>query len=159
MTYRSSPFISLDEQSSRAAEQLAQIKELHANGHIDDHTLEYFYEGIFLRSVTAFENFLEELFFCLLVPDRRNPAVKELLVEFGSPLVGITFRDEAIARSVLLNGQDYLKWLPYKECTDRSAIFFPTGSPYVSLSQPRKDELSRVYAHRNAIAHQSPAAR
>jgi hypothetical protein len=135
----------------RAFERARRKLELMlAGNHLTRHDASLFYEGIFLRTVTAFEGMMEELFVGLLAggitPGRHvHPRV--------------TFQSHSVARDVMLGGRAYVDWLPYHYTSKRAEAFFRAGYPFCNLTKADKEQLERIILIRNAVAHQSRAAR
>jgi hypothetical protein len=127
-----------------------KLERMLTEGHITRHDVTLFYEGIFLRTVTAFEGLMEDLFVGLLAggitPGRKvRPRV--------------TFQSHAVARDVMLGGRAYVDWLPYHFTNKRADAFFRGGYPFCNLDNNDKKELERIILVRNAVAHQSRSAR
>lgn len=127
----------------------AKIERLLLNGHVTRQDINLFYEGIFLRTVTSFENLIEELFIGFLT-GRITPA------QTVQPRVN--FRSSAVARDVVLGGRAYVDWLPYEYTEKRADAFFRAGLPFRKLDKSEKRSLDRIITIRNAVAHQSRAA-
>ena len=71
----------------------------------------------------------------------------------------VTFNSHAVARGVMLGGRAYADWLPYNHTEKRADAFFRGGRPFSNLDRADKRALERVILIRNAVAHQSRAAR
>lgn len=128
----------------------ANVERLFRSGHISRRDTALFYEGIFLRSVTAFEGLVEDLFVGLLT---------ESVKPGRNVLPRVTFRSHAVARDVMLGGRPYVDWLPYQFTEKRAEAFFRGGLPFRNLENGDKRELERIIKIRNAVAHQSRNAR
>jgi len=114
--------------------------------------VETVYEALFLRGVTAFEQFLRELFLGILrqsvtYPTRRNVQLN------------VSFTSNAALRSVLFQSRNYLDWLPYDKTVTRANIYLRGGRPFTLLSSTQQTELEHVSVIRNAIAHASSHAK
>lgn len=111
------------------------------------------YESTFLSAVTAFEGFLEDLFFSTLLDksgiQNAGPAVK--------------FRSMAEARDILFGEQrtGYLDWLPIAKTLERSDRYLKGGRPFSRLRYQGADKgvVGSAYVTRNLIAHDSDSAR
>lgn len=128
----------------------AKFERLLLSGHVSRQDVGLFYEGIFLRTVTSFESLLEELFVGLLsggIVPARNVRPR------------VTFRSPAVARDVMLGGRAYVDWLPYNHTDKRANAFFRAGLPFCKLDKAEIKSLERMLTIRNAVAHQSGAAR
>lgn len=126
------------------------VERLYGSGHISRRDTALFYEGIFLRSITAFEGLVEDLFVGLLTGS----------IEPGrNVLPRVTFRSHAVAREVMLGGRAYVDWIPYQFTEKRAEAFFRGGLPFCNLENGDKRELERIIKIRNAVAHQSRDAR
>jgi hypothetical protein len=127
-----------------------KFERMHTEGRVTRHDVSLFYEGIFLRTVTSFEGLMEDLFVGLLAGS-ITPGKKV------HPRV--TFQSHAVARDVMLSGRAYVDWLPYNFTDKRAEAFFRGGFPFCNLDKPDKKLLERIVLVRNAVAHQSRAAR
>jgi hypothetical protein len=108
------------------------------------------YEALFLRAVTSFETFLEDLFMSIL--ERRT--------RYSSQRVSLrmkTISREALL-DILLQGDDYLQWLPYANTERRARLYLRDGKPFCELDDGNKSVLKTITTIRNAIAHQSSYA-
>lgn len=128
----------------------AKVERLVLSDHFTRDDASLFYEGIFLRTVTTLEGLMEDLFVGLLagtVIPGRNVYPR------------VTFRSQPVARDVMLGGRAYVDWLPYNLTEKRAEAFFRNGLPFKNLDKNDKRELERIILVRNAVAHQSRAAR
>jgi len=128
----------------------AKLEQLFLNGYVTRHDIHLFYEGIFLRTVTSFEALMDDLFIGLLtggITSRRHICPR------------VNFRSTVIARDVVLGGKAYIDWLPYHFTEKRALAFFRRGQPFSNLDKADKKALDRILTIRNAVAHQSRAAR
>ncbi len=128
----------------------AKLERLLLRRHVTRDDVSLFYEGILVRTVKSFESLMEELFLGLLTggitcSPRIHPRV--------------TFRSVAIARDVMLGGKAYVDWLPYHYTERRANAFFRRGLPFCGLDKADVKSLDRILTIRNAVAHQSLAAR
>ncbi len=128
----------------------AKLERLLLEGHVTRHDVNLFYEGIFLRTVTSFENLVEELFIGFLTGG---------ITPGRSVHPRVTFRSTAIARDVMLGGKPYVDWLPYRHTANRASAFFRGGQPFCNLDKADVKSLERMLTIRHAVAHQSRAAR
>jgi hypothetical protein len=128
----------------------AKVERLAARGHFTHNDACLFYEGIFLRTVTAFEGLMEDLFVGLLaggISPSRNVHPR------------VTFQSHSVARDVILGGRPYVDWLPYNHTHKRADAFFRGGYPFCNLTNTDRKELERILLIRHAVAHQSRSAR
>src|SRR5262249_27315082 len=105
-------------------------------------------EGAFLRMHTTLEASLEELFFGLLLGRLSTPTSRRI-----RPLVGV--RTETYARRLVLAGEDFVSWLPYRETVSRAERFLLGGRPFTLLNDGERSMIARLHYTRNAIAHRS----
>jgi hypothetical protein len=128
------------EHTRRRSEELFRARKIVARD------IYHIYEALFLASVTSFEGFLEDLFIGLLVGRIK-----------GSRAVAarIVCRSDAVAREILLQGDDYLDWLPYHHTRERAEAFFRAGFPFARLTTAQELVLKQISYTRNAVAHQS----
>lgn len=128
-----------------------RMEELYVAHRIVRRDIESVYEGLFLRGVSAFEGFLEDLFVELVLGrvsfSRRKVAVR----------VGIVSR--ATLWEVLLQGKPYLDWLPYDRTVERARTFLKDGLPFTVLDDGDRSKAKKCMLVRNAIAHNSRFAK
>ena len=106
------------------------------------------YEALFLRAVSRFESFLEELFLGILqgrVEYKKNRRV--------TLKVAPTSRQALI--HIVFQKNSYLDWLPFSKTEDRADYYLLGARPFSDLEQPDKDAISKIVIIRNAIAHHS----
>jgi hypothetical protein len=108
------------------------------------------YEGVFLRSITLFEGFLEDLFIGLLYDKHQLPC--------SHKVQKIVFPTKKMALEYLNNGKPFLKLLPINILEKQSKVFFKTRNPFLTLNNGEKRILSEIFIIRNSIAHNSVTA-
>ena len=115
--------------------------------------LERVYGGLFVGAVIAFERFLEDLFVGLLVANERTG----LASARPSVVPHVRIASHRRARELLLDRPDsYVNWLPYERTEGRALVYFRSGRPFTdSLTTRDRNQLARVWALRNALAHRS----
>ena len=124
----------------------SRSEDLFRKGAIRARDINHIYGAVFLSAVTSFEGFLEDLFLGLLVG--RLSAAR--LVQ--SRIICLS---DLVAREILLQGDQYLNWLPYEQTEKRAAAFFRGGHPFSSLEDAEKQVMRQISYTRNALAHQS----
>jgi hypothetical protein len=109
------------------------------------------YEALFLRAVTGFEVFLEELFFSIL----------EQKTTYSSSRVALrmTASSRGALRDILLQGDKYLTWIPFDNTEKRANLYLRDGRPFSDLSGGDKSIIKTITTIRNAIAHHSSHAK
>jgi len=107
------------------------------------------YEALFLRAVTGFEAFLEELFVAVLERRVRHPDIR-LRMRANS-------RDALM--DILLQGDKYLDWLPFNRTEERARLYIDGGKPFSKLTDGDKSTIKTIVTIRHAIAHPSKHAR
>jgi hypothetical protein len=125
-------------------------RRLNANG------LAAIYEAAFLSAAKGFEAFLDDLFFLVMT----DPAGSQSGLQDCRPRLAFTSREEA--ESFVLDGRDYLDWMPWAKNTVRlSSRYLVEGAPFCRLSRaPQEKDLLRVHhILRNSVAHDSGTAR
>ncbi|MBC8030273.1 MAG: hypothetical protein H7Z16_09195 [Pyrinomonadaceae bacterium] len=127
-----------------------KAEALYVEGHFGKRDVAHVYEAIFLSLMTRFESLLEELFFALLMGrmTSTNPKMRSK----------ISARSEVVIRKILLSGDDYLTWLPYRRTEDRAGYYFASGIPFSSLDDGERSFLRESLFIRNAVAHKSKFA-
>ncbi|MCY2952222.1 MAG: hypothetical protein NTU53_09635 [Planctomycetota bacterium] len=107
------------------------------------------YEALFLRGVVGFEGFCDALFSAILEKKIRYKRFRVALRVTAKP---------DVFREVLLQGDRYLTWLPYRETEKRANLYLEDGRPFTVLDDGEKSKLSTITTIRNAIAHVSDYA-
>ncbi len=115
------------------------------------------YESLFLRAIVGLEQYLENLFVAILsgsIIYSPRKIICKMSCESGDAL-----------REILLQGQNYLDWLPYNRTEDRATLYLANrgttedcGRPFVELDDGEKSQLKTMVTIRNAIAHTSSHA-
>jgi hypothetical protein len=127
-----------------------RMERLFAAQQINKTDLDSVYEALFLRAVTSFEAFLEDLFIAILVGRARynRQRVKVLMAASSR---------EALMQ-ILLQGNAFMNWLPFANTEKRAKIYLKDGRPFTELDDGDKSQLKTITVIRNAIAHKSPYA-
>lgn len=108
------------------------------------------YEALFLRAVTSFEVFLESLFLSIMQEKIRYPK-KRVSLRMK------TTSSEAL-KEILLQGDKYMDWLPFRKTEDRAKLYLKDGRPFTELNDGDKSMIKTITTIRHAIAHKSPHA-
>jgi hypothetical protein len=127
-----------------------RMDSLHSQGQIALRDLESVYEALFLRAVTSFEAFLEELFIAILREKTR----------YSQRRVSLRMKatSSAALLEILLQGKDYMQWLPFNETERRARLYLKGGKPFSDLTDGDKSMMKTISTIRNAIAHRSEFA-
>lgn len=131
-----------------------RIESLHTSGDIVRRDLAMTYSGLFIRSVTSFEAFLEELFVAILSgkTSRSVYAVRRVFPRLADfPVRHI--------RSLLLGDRRYLDWLPYHHTERRVKRYLSGVTPFEALTNTDRSSLEQIVCIRNALVHASEHAR
>lgn len=123
-----------------------KAEQLYLKAKLSRRDLHFVYEGLFLRAVTGFEAFLEELFLLVLSGKSKYPK--------GTVKLRMEPPSSQSLNTILLQGKKYLTWLPFDETVKRANIYMDGGGPF-KLGPSDKDSLSKITKIRNAIAHRS----
>jgi len=131
-----------------------KMEDLVSDHQIDLDDIEEVYRGLYLNLITAFEGFLERLFFGLLDGE----------VESQSCCFLPDVAKGAAARNILLIDRDYLEWLPYDHAIERAKAFFQDGCPFTFVKDEpyemqHRSALKKYLIIRNTIAHMSDFSR
>jgi hypothetical protein len=128
-----------------------KVETLFHEGSIVKRDLDIAYSGLIINAVTAFENYLEKLFFSIV-------SGKSKLHRDVKPIVkSIAKLSEKDIRSLVVGDTRYINWLPYDLTEKRSLAYLVEGNPFRKLKgQPDKDSLNKIAKVRNAVAHSSP---
>ena len=122
-----------------------KVEFLVASNSMTRREAERVYEGLFMRAITTFEAFLEELFYMAVLgksghsKDRAFPRAK--------------FQSRAVLSEFILGGRDYVDWLPYPATEVRASVYLRKGRPFSELNEGQKSKLKQWHLTRNAIAH------
>jgi|ERR1700722_2800366 len=126
----------------------ARMEDLYLGKRIVRRDLDSVYESLFLRAVTSFEGFVEDLFLSIL--ERRT---------YYKPARNVSLRMKAISHEALmeivLQGDQYLKWLPFKETEKRARLYLIDGKPFTEIDNGDRTQVQTITTIRNAIAHRS----
>jgi hypothetical protein len=127
-----------------------RMDSLHSQGQIVLRDLESVYEALFLRAVTSFEAFLEELFISIL---REKTTYSQSRVSLR-----MRAANSAALLEILLQGKDYMQWLPFNATEQRANLYLKGGRPFSELTNGDKSMMKTITTIRNAIAHRSDFA-
>lgn len=129
-----------------------RIKNIRAqnNAYIANRDLELMYDAMFLKSITIFESFIEELFIGLLYDNYKLNTKKKVQKHI--------FPNRKLVLNFLKHKNSYIEVMPYSKLKDTSNVFFREDNPFLSISENSKNSLNEIYIIRNAIAHKSQFA-
>ena len=127
-----------------------RMEKLFSSGRISKTDLDSVHEALFLRAVTSFEGFLEDLFIAILEGRARYSKQRVSLLMSASSR-------EALMQ-ILLQGNAYMMWLPFPNTEKRAKLYLKDGRPFSELDDGDKSLLKTITTLRNAIAHKSPYA-
>jgi hypothetical protein len=127
-----------------------RMEKLYLDHRIALRDLHSVYEALFLRAVTSFEVFLEELFISIL---ERKTRYKKQRVSLRMRVTS----NEALME-ILLQGGKYLDWLPFDRTVNRAKLYLDDGKPFSELTDGDKSFIKTVTTIRHAIAHRGPHA-
>lgn len=127
-----------------------KVETLFREGSIVKRDLDIAYSGLIINAVTAFENYLEKLFFSI-VSGKSKPHR-----DVGPIVTSITRLSENDIRLLVIGDNRYINWLPYDLTEKRSLAYLVDGSPFRKLKGQDKESLKKIAKIRNAIAHSSP---
>ena len=94
-------------------------EELYSKGLITQRDIEEIYGMTFLNTVVHFEELIEELFISFLV-GRSKPACPEFKVR-------VSIKSHKVARELLFQDRNYVRWLPYDNTKKWQEHFFEVG--------------------------------
>jgi hypothetical protein len=127
-----------------------RMEKLFSERQIRKVDLDSVYEALFLRAVTTFEAFLEDLFLAILVGRARYKAPRVRVLMSAS--------SRGALMQILLQGNTYMSWLPFEHTERRAKLYLRDGRPFTELNDGDKSQLRTISVIRNAIAHKSPFA-
>ena len=128
-----------------------RIEILHQEGRIAQRDIERVYEGLFMRSITTLEAFLEELFHQAVLGQSGHPKARAL--------PRAEFRSRVVLKEFVLGPRDYVDWLPYKKLGERAKVFLRAGRPFTEISDGQRTQVAEWHRLRNAIAHPGEPAK
>ena len=105
----------------------------------------------FLKSYTAWEAFIEEVFFVYLLGN-RSPSGYRPKRHYKPPTRDLAFR-------LIIADQRFLDWTSVDKILNRSASCFKDGEPFASKLGPRDVYFNQMKKMRNCIAHSSAEAK
>jgi hypothetical protein len=122
-----------------------RMEELYNNDRIALRDLQSVYEALFLRAVTGFEVFLEELFISIL--QRRT--------KYNGSRVSVHIKasSDQVLMDILLQGDKYMNWLPFDRTENRARLYLRDGRPFSELTNGDKSMIKTITVIRHAIAH------
>lgn len=127
-----------------------KLEALYGGGTLARRDLERVYEGLFVASVTSFEDFFEERFFeVILKPGARKPGV----------MPRAEFKSAPVLREFVLGGRQYVNWLPFPRTEERAHIYLRGGRPFDVVTGTEKRQMKNWMTIRHAIAHTGREAR
>ena len=128
-----------------------RMEELFLSGNITKRDLNSVYEALFLRAVTRFESFLEELFLGILEKRVKYKKTRKISLKMApkshQALIDIVFQQNR-----------YLDWLPLDKTIDRADFYLLGSRPFSDLEAPEKETVLQIVTIRHAIAHHSKHA-
>ena len=127
-----------------------KIESLFRDKMIVKRDLDLAYSGLVINAVTAFENYLEKLFYSIMVGNSSFHRDVRPVVRSISKL------SEKDVRSLVLGDNRYINWLPYDLTVQRSIAYLVEGNPFKRLKGQDKESLTKIAKIRNVIAHGSP---
>ncbi len=127
-----------------------RMEALHRARSLRRRDIESVYEGLFLRAINAFEAFLESLFIEVML-GKAQFARRKVALRISTP-------SRRTLWEVLLQGESYLDWLPYKRTEERAMAFLKSGRPFTVLDNGDRFRVDQCVQVRNAIAHSSAHA-
>jgi len=129
-----------------------RMESLYQSGHVILRDVHSVYESLFLRAVVGFEHFCEKLFFAIVEGKITYPSTRLRCLLTGARA------DEVLG--IVLQRDNYLTWLPYKNAEERAKLFMfakgpkkANGRPFLDLTTGEKSQLATICTIRNAIAH------
>lgn len=124
---------------------------LHAADVVVSRDVDSVYEGLYVRSLTVFEAFIEDLFFDIMLGRVAYPARRGVAPKVRVGTAGGLY-------AVLKPGRSHLDWLPYHHTQDRARVFLRQGRPFCELDAQTVETMRRWTVVRNRIAHDSREA-
>lgn len=127
-----------------------RLEASHAKGDLLKTDIETVYEALFLRAITGFELYLEQMFIDILLGKTHHHPSRACAILKTSTKLDLL--------KILNRGNDYLTWLPYANTEGRARLYLKNGRPFSELTNGDKSLLADMTRIRNAIAHKSEHA-
>ncbi len=131
-----------------------RIESSFDSGHLLQRDLEIAYSGLFIRSITAFETLIEELFVALVAGNVTRSTYK-----VRKQFPGLADFQVNKIRLLLLGDRKYLDWLPFYHTEKRVKSYLKGSTPFDALEKNDKNSLKKMVCIRNSLAHASAHAR
>lgn len=112
--------------------------------------LETLYDGLFLKTVTLFEAFVEEMFIGLLY-NKHQLTTRKIIQK-------VVFPDRKTTLNYLYYGKRYIDLMPHDKLIEKASVFYNPDNPFSNLNATQKQLLTEIFVIRNAIAHKSDNA-
>jgi hypothetical protein len=125
-----------------------RMEQLYLDGALAKRDIDSAYESLFLRAVTSFETFLEELFLAILERRKRYHHSRHVSLLMTTP-------SRSALMDILLQGDKYLTWLPFRETKKRAILYLVDGRPFTELDNGEESIVQTITTIRHAIAHKS----
>ena len=127
-----------------------KVESLLSDNKLSVRDVNLMYESFYLKSFVEFENFLEYLFWGLIVEGKGVESSR------NSVKPKIEFKSFQLAREVIIGpNKKYLDWMPYDRTKKLSKVIFEGGRPFTEIIGAEKGQLTKAQLIRNAIAHLS----
>lgn len=138
-------------QLERLGRTADRLETLHAQGSLARRDLDAVYEGIYIRALTVFESFIEDLFFDIMLGRVTYPSRRDVVPR-------ISVRNEAILYGIVKPGRAHLDWLPYGSTRERARLYLRGGRPFCEVDGGADQTIYKWTVVRNRIAHDSREA-
>ena len=127
-----------------------RMENLYRDSRVNETDMDSVYEALFLRAVTGFESFLEDLFLAILEERIVYPKNRVRLK--------MTVGSRKALLEILLQGSKYMNWLPFNNTVERATIYLRDGKPFSELNDGDRSMIKTITLIRHAIAHKSSHA-
>lgn len=141
----------LESRLRRLSHTTSEASRLYAQGQLTQRSLDAIAESSFIASYAAFELFLEDLFYSVLVGESGISGAGGV----------VPFATRTQAEGLIVSRGQYLKWLPYKNGIKENADrFLIHSSPFDRLTRSDTEMalLDEAQVLRNAVSHLSASA-
>jgi len=127
-----------------------KMEKLFNDKNLSVRDVEKVYEALYLRTITFFEGFVEDVFFGLLTK-RLRPSLRGVVTR-------VDIKSDVVAQDIVFSGKPYIDWLPYKNTEELAKLYFRGGRPFTHLDQRDKGDITSMITIRNVVAHQSTSS-
>lgn len=118
---------------------------IHFHNAADSKVRELMIESAFLKMFIYWEEFLEKTFHCYLNGNTH--------LQGSLPIIYVSPLDDEHAAKILIGTQKYVDWANHEIVKKLATLYLENGSPYVTVLDSIRSDLSDLKNIRNSTAH------